>query len=479
MRPVIHPIGLLLAGLSGAMAFVALWDYMGERREWEAFAESAFLTGFCAGAAVFGTQGFVKRLTRQQTFLVTGLSWLTLTVFAALPLMLCSLDLSFTDAFFESMSGVTTTGSTVIVGLDHVSKAVLLWRALLQWIGGIGFVVVALAVLPELRVGGMDLFRSEFSEKSQKLLPRAAQIASMLTAVYLAVTASCAILYWMAGMTAFDAVAHSMTTVATGGYSTRDASLGHYENPTIEWIAVVFMAIGGVPFMLLLQMARGEPGALWRNSQVRWYVSILAFAAVTMAGWNWLRVEIPLGEAFRFATFNVVSIMTGTGYASTDYWLWGTFPGVAFFFLTFIGGCAGSTSCGMKVFRVQLLYLTARIQVLRLIRPHAVIVARYNGAPVPAHVLESVMGFFFLFVLTFAVLAALLSALGLDFVTAVSGAATAIANVGPGLGPHIGPAGSFAPLPDAAKWLMAAGMLLGRLELLTVLVLFVPSFWRR
>ncbi len=325
----------------------------------------------------------------------------------------------------------------------------------------------------------MQLFRMEFAERVEKALPRAAQIAGGIATVYLGLTAACAGLYMIAGMPGFDAVNHAMTTVATGGFSVSDRSLGLYESGAIDWIGVVFMALGSLPFLLYLQAIRVEPRVLWRDSQVRWFFGLLGAAIAMMALHLMIGLDYGVFRALRDAAFNVTSVMTGTGYATTDFWAWGALAGPLFFLLMFIGGCAGSTSCGIKVFRVQVLYATARVQLRRLLQPHGVFIAYYNGRPIPESVEESVMSFFFLYIVIFAAIALGLGAMGLDFVTAASGAATAISNVGPGLGPVIGPAGNFATLPDAAKWLLSLGMLLGRLEIFTVLVLLAPGFWRR
>ncbi len=476
-RPVLFICGILLATLAVMMAIPALADLDAGNEDWQTFALSGVLTLFVGVALILTNRSETIRLNLRQAFVFTTLSWVVIAAFAALPLAFSKLGLSYTDAFFEATSGITTTGSTVIIGLDFAPPGILLWRAILQWLGGIGVIVVAVAILPVLQVGGMQLFRMESSDTSEKVLPRTAQIATAIAVIYVVLSAVCAAAYWTAGMTPFEAATHAMTTIATGGFSTSDASLGYFDNPTIDWIAVLFMILGGMPFVLFLQAVRGKPLMLWRDGQVRWFLSIIACGIVALALWQWDN-GVEFSEAVRQAAFNVVSIITGTGYSTTDYSQWGGLALVAFFMFMFIGGCAGSTSCGIKVFRFQVLYATAQTQIARLVQPHGVFIAYYNRKPISDQVVSSVMGFFFVFVLSFAVLALALGSLGLDFLTSVSGAATAIANVGPGLGEVIGPAGTFATLPDAAKWLLAGGMLLGRLELFTVLVLFSPAFWR-
>jgi len=446
--------------------------------DWQVFMAAAFVTGFVGASLSITCWGSGEHLTLRQAFILTTSVWVVTPAFGALPFVFSELDLSYTDAFFEAMSGITTTGSTVISGLEFAPPGILIWRALLQWMGGIGIIVTAVAILPLLQVGGMQLFRMESSDASEKVLPRTAQIAGAISIIYLSLSLLCAIVYWAAGMPAFEAAAHAMTTIATGGFSTSDLSIGIYDSALIDYTAMIFMIIGSLPFLLYFQVVRGRPLALWRDSQVRWFFAILATAIGCMTLYQINNNHVPLAQALRYTGFNVTSIMTGTGYATDDYGQWGSFAVVLFFFVMFIGGCAGSTSCGIKIFRFQVLYAAARSQMSRLLQPHGVFVANFNRRPIPDSVMDSVMSFFFLFALSFAVMAVLLSLMGLDFLTAVSGAATAISNVGPGLGDVIGPSGTFAPLPDMAKWLLAAGMLLGRLELLTVMVLFTRTFWR-
>ncbi len=477
-RPILFFLGILLSALAVAMLVPALVDSARGNPEWRVFLASAGFTLFVGIALILGARGGWSRISVRDGFVLTTASWVVAAIFAALPFAFADLGLSYTDAFFESMSGITTTGSTVITGLDYVAPGLLLWRAILQWLGGIGFIVLAIAILPMLQVGGMQLFRTEFSDPSGKVLPRVAQLATGIGTVYVGGTALCVVAYWIAGMTAFDAVAHAMTTIATGGFSTSDGSIGNFQSASIEWISIVFMIIGSLPFLLLWGAVRGDTFAIARDSQVRWFIGIIVASVAAIAAWQWLSNDEALGFAIRSSAFNVTSIITGTGYTSTDFWRWGTFPGTAFLFFMFIGGCAGSTSCSVKVFRYQVLYAAVRSQLVHLIRPHAVYVPRFNRRPLPDSVTDSVFAFFFLFLIVFGALTFGMSSLGLDFVTSVSSAATAITNVGPGLGDVVGPSGTFAGMPDTGKWLMSGGMLLGRLEVFTVLVLFSRAFWR-
>ncbi len=445
---------------------------------WQNFLESSLILIFFGICLLIITKGTKKQLNIKQTFILTSLSWLVTALVSALPLYLDNNGLSFTDSFFESMSGITTTGSTVIIGLDNCTPGILLWRAMLQWFGGVGFVVLAIAVLPVLRVSGNQLFQTEFSDSSSRARLRLTSLASWIGTIYVFFTICCATCYWIAGMTGFESIVHSMTTIATGGFSTSDSSIGIFINPYIEIIAIVFMIIGSLPFFVYVMAARGQTRRLFADTQIHWFFYVLFFTILAITFWQVFNNNSSFLIALRQASFNVTSIITGTGYSSTNYWEWGGFPGIVFLFLMFIGGCAGSTSCSIKLFRYQILYATMRAQLASLIRPHHVYIPKYNGEPISANISDTVFAFFFLFLLTYACLAFLLSLLGLDFITSISSAATAITNVGPGLGSIVGPAGTFSPLPDSAKWLLAFGMLFGRLEIFVILVLFTRSFWK-
>ncbi len=477
-RPIFLVIGLLLATLALVMLVPMTVDIFAGNPDWEVFALSSGVTLFVGVAMALTSRTDALHLSIRQAFLMTTLSWVSLTFFAALPFVYSEMGLSFTDAFFEAMSGITTTGSTVITGLDEAPAGILLWRALLQWLGGIGIIVMAIAVLPMLKVGGMQLFRMESSDQSEKVLPRAAQIATAIGVIYLVLSGICAGAYWLAGMTGFEAIAHAMTTIATGGFSTSDGSVGHFDSAWIDMIATVGMIIGSLPFILYLKTLQGEFQAVFSDSQVQWFISLVAVVVLTTVGWLWLENGLDLLVSLRLASFSIVSIITGTGYAISDYSLWGSFALPIFFFIMFIGGCAGSTTCGIKIFRFQVLYAATRTQIHHLLQPHGVFIPYYNKRPISEEVIVSVLSFFFMWFFSFTMLALALGLLGLDYMTALSSAATAIANVGPALGPIVGPGGTFQSLPDNAKWLLSGGMLLGRLELFTVIVLFSRSFWR-
>ncbi len=478
MRPILYATGILLCTLACSMSIPALIDFAVGNPDWRVFFFSMVLSGFIGGALILTNAAQDFTMSMRQTFLLTTISWIVLCFAAAIPFALSNQQMSLTDAVFEAVSGITTTGSTVMTRLQDAPPGILLWRAILQWLGGIGIIVMALSVLPFLKVGGMQLFQTESSE-NEKALPRATQLAASIGLIYLGLTIACMLCYQISGMSSFNAWAHAMTTIATGGFSTYDTSFGHHNKAYIEITAITFMILGGLPFILYLKALRGNWHALWQDTQVRGFLTIIILAVISMVLYLTLQNSAPFGEALRRASFNVVSIITGTGYTNGDYGAWGGFAVIMIFFLMVVGGCAGSTTCGIKVFRFQVLYSVTMSQLKQLIHPHGVFTPHYNHQPIPKGVASSVMSFFFVYALCFTILAIALSFIGLDFMTAMSGAVTAISNVGPGLGDIIGPTGTFQPLPDSAKWLMCIGMLLGRLELFTVLVLFLPAFWRR
>ncbi|MFQ5563261.1 MAG: TrkH family potassium uptake protein [Parvularculaceae bacterium] len=486
LRPVLLVTGALVAVLGLLMLIPMTADLLARdphhRPDWGAFAAGAILSVFCGGGAAAASWGRIQSLSTRQAFLLTASSWFFLAAFAAIPFTMGRLGLNYIDAFFEAMSGITTTGSTVVSGLDDAPPGFLLWRSMLQWLGGVGVIIMAFAVLPALKVGGMQLFKIEAWDTSEKFIANAGQYSLGLTSIYVFFTMLCALLLWGFGMPAFDAVNHAMTTMSTGGYSTRDASIGAFlmeDGPPFDLIIATFMIVGSLPFgIFLIIVMRGAWRRFFADSQIRFFLTSIAILTIVISPLVIGYYESDAFTAFRIAVFNVVSILTGTGYSSADYDQWGTFAIAFFFSIMFIGGCAGSTSCGMKIFRFQVALAALRVYSRRLAHPNGVFVAHYNGRPLTNDVFVSVLSFFFVYFATFATLAVLLSGFGLDSLTAISSAGTAIANVGPGLGDIVGPAGNFASLPDGAKLVMAAGMLLGRLELFTVLVLFSPAFWR-
>ena len=477
-RPIALVCGALTAILGGAMALPALVDLIAGNGAWQPMAFASAITTTCGLLLFLATRGIAFRLGTRQAFVMTLAVWVTLTVFGALPFLFTGVAATLADAWFESMSGLTTTGATVLTGLDDMAAGILLWRAILQWLGGLGIIVMAVSVLPMLQIGGMQLFKAEAFDTPEKILPRATQLSGFMTTIFGALTLACAFAYFVAGMSLLDAVIHAMTTVATGGFSSRDASLGHFDSVSIDAIATFFMIVGSLPFLLYVGATQGQWRAIFTDSQVRTFLALLAI--LVAVAWA---IEEQAGvrsgpDALRFAAVNVTSILTGTGYATTAYDGWGAAAVAFFFFVMFIGGCAGSTSCGIKIFRFQVLWQNVRQHLAHTLTPHGVFVQRFNGRRISEDVTAAVISFFFLYMLTFAVSAAGLAIMGLDTLTALSGAGTAISNVGPGLGALIGPSGNFASLPEAAKWWLAGTMLIGRLELFTVFVLLTPRFWR-
>ncbi len=431
---------------------------------------------------IFGTLFFLsnldhdKKLNLQQAFLLTALSWLSIAIFGSLPLIFSEVNFSFTNAFFESMSGITTTGSTIIPNLEEMPKAILLWRAILQWLGGIGIIVMAITLMPIMNVGGMQLFKISNSDSSEKILPKSKEIALRLIYIYSGLTTLCALSYKILGMNTFDSITHSMTTIATGGFSNYNESIGFFNSFSIEISAMIFIILGSLPFIAYIKFLNGNKRIFFSDIQIRTFLKIILISILILSIYLFLDKSSELN--FRTVLFNVISILTGTGYVNAQFDNWGGFPLIIFIGLMFIGGCAGSTTCGIKIFRFQILYSFVVNQLKKIIYPKGIFVLKYNQSPVDDKFTASIISFIYMYLVIFFVMTALLSLTGLDFITSISGAATSISNVGPGLGSTIGPNGNFSSLPDISKWILSFGMILGRLELFAILVLFLPSFWR-
>jgi trk system potassium uptake protein TrkH len=477
-RQVLFYVGLLLTAFAVSMTVPALVDAAADDPDWLAFVLAAGVSLFMGGALMLATRQDAARLNLRGAFLLTVASWVAAAAFGALPFWFSRLELSFTDAFFESMSGITSTGATILDSVERAPPGILVWRAMLNWMGGLAFVVISSSVLPMLSIGGMQIFRAEGIDTPERLLPRAAEIVTATGGLYVIVTALAALGLWSAGMPRFDAVLHAMAAISTGGFSTRDAQILAFTGGWIPWILVAAMIFGSLPFVLYVEALRGRWRRLVLDEQVHGFFGILAAFAAGAFLWIWLGIGERVGAAAEHAVFTTTSILSGTGYVSADFRQWGGFALAILFLLMFVGGCAGSTACGIKIFRFQIAYQVFRAQIAKLIQPHGMFVPHYNRQPVTDDVASAVMGFFFLFAFTFAGLALVLAAFGLDLVTALSGAATILGNVGPAFGPEIGPSGHFAPLPDAAKWVCSFAMLIGRLEVFTVFVLFWSGFWR-
>ena len=437
------------------------------------FLKAALLTAVFGGLICIASPSSMQNIKRKHAFMLTTTVWLSAAIAGAAPLFLWSL--SPTDAFFESMSGITTTGSTVMTGLDTTPRGIIFWRALLQAVGGIGFIVTGIALLPFLKVGGMQLFRTESSDKGDKELKSATAFSVATLEVYLGLIVACALTYIIGGMNPFDAVTHAMSTLSTGGYSGYDASFGHFQSGFLEWAATGFMLAGALPFAWYIRLYTKRTA---RSEQVRAMLISLGLIIPAMALWLSLARGVFFFDALRLVAFNVVSVVTTTGFATTDYTLWGPFAVGVFLVLTAVGGCTGSTAGGAKAMRWLLTIRAVKVQLQNLLSPNQIASVRYEGRRVDDDVMTGVIVFLVFYFLTFSILSLLLSLMGLDTLTATSGALTALANVGPGVGSIIGPAGNFATLSDPVKVLLSIGMYLGRLEILTVVVVLMPAYWR-
>ena len=477
-KTVFFLIGVLLIVLGLSMLAPYSMQVI-HKEDSHSFISSSFVTIFIGILCILANLEKDLKLNLRQTFLFSTLAWVTVAMFGSLPFLLSNQSFSFSDAFFESMSGITTTGATIISDLDNSPKSILLWRAIMQWLGGIGIVVMAITILPLLKVGGMQLFKMEGPDSTEKILPRTIEVAAIIISTYVILTLLCGFFYWIFGMTIFDSVCHAMTTIATGGFSTHNESIGFFKNSNIEIVASLFIILGSIPFISYLKFSQGNKKIFFQDVQIKGLIYLLAISIIIMFLYLlFINYESNLFEKIRISSFNVISILSGTGYVTDDFGLWGKFSLIFFLFLMFIGGCAGSTACGIKIFRLQMLLIFLKNQVKKLIYPNSVIITKYNNHKISDDFIRSVIVFIFSFLFIFLIIAMLLSISGLDFVTSISGAASSISNVGPGLGEIIGPDGNYKNLPDLSKWILATGMLLGRLELFAVLVLFFPSFWR-
>jgi|TARA_B110000914_G_C15489530_1_gene459856 trk system potassium uptake protein TrkH len=477
-KTVFFLIGILLIVLGASMLAPYSIQIIYEENS-HSFVSSSFVTMFIGMLFVLANLEKEFKLNLRQTFLFSTLAWLMVAIFGSLPFLLSSNEFTLSEAFFESMSGITTTGATIISDLDNSPKSILLWRAIMQWLGGIGIVVMAITILPLLKVGGMQLFKMEGADSTEKILPRTIEVAAIIISTYVALTFFCGFFYWVFGMSIFDSFCHAMTTIATGGFSTHNDSIGFFKNSNIEIIASIFIILGSIPFISYLKFSQGNRKIFFNDVQIKGLIYLLVISILIMFVYlMFINFESTLVDKIRIASFNVISILSGTGYVTDDFGLWGKFSLIFFLFLMFIGGCAGSTACGIKIFRLQMLLIFLKDQIKKLISPNSVIITKYNNQKISDEFIKSVIIFIFTFLFIFLIVAMLLSISGLDFITSISGAASSISNVGPGLGDVIGPNGNYKNIPDLSKWILSAGMLLGRLELFAVLVLFFPSFWR-
>ena len=477
-KTVFFTLGVLQVVLGLAMIIPVIIQFIYNELD-SSFISSGIIT------IIFGILFFLsnldhdKKLNLPQAFLLTALSWLSIAVFGSLPFMFSDLDLNLTDAFFESMSGITTTGSTVIINLDIAPKSILFWRAILQWLGGIGIIVMAITLMPIMNVGGMQLFKISSNDTAEKILPKSKEISIRLIVIYSILTFSCALFYKIFGMNIFDSLTHSMTTIATGGFSNYNESIGHFDSVLIETTSMIFILLGSIPFIAYIKFLNGDRNIFFSDTQIKTFFKVVLFSIIILFIYLTLLNKSFLEISVRSIAFNVISILTGTGYVTKDFDQWGNFPLIFFLILMFIGGCAGSTACGIKIFRIQLLYHFLSNQLKKIIYPRGIFVIKYDKNNIDDKFMSSVISFIFLYIVIFFLLTAILSLTGLDFITSISGAATSISNVGPGLGEIIGPNGNFSSLENSSKWALSMGMILGRLELFAILVLFIPSFWRK
>ena len=418
----------------------------------------------------------------KEMFLTTTLVWLFCTVFSAIPFFVSGYHLSWTDSVFEAMSGLTTTGATVLRGLDQMTAGILLWRSMLQWVGGAGIVIVVITILPALRIGGMQFFTTESSAGSERDLPTVIQNMRAILIYFIILTIVCGLLLKWAGMTDFDAINHAMTTVATGGFSTHDTSIEYFNNPLIEWIIIFFMFVSGLPLILGLHLFKRRWRVIKEDSQIFFYIKFIAVSVLFLTGLRWLSryfAPVEMLNYIREGLFAVVSVVTTTGFVSGNYQLWGNFALAFFMFLLLVGGCTGSTTGGIKMFRFSVLSRASVVRLKTAIQPHGVFVPRYGSHTITDDVLISVLVFFGLYLGTAVMITLGVSACGLDFVSALSATLTSLSNVGPALGEVIGPDKTFAVLPNGVKWILTFAMLIGRLEFVSVFVLFFPFLWRR
>jgi len=479
LKSSLYIIGNLLVFFSLYTFIPGLYDYVTLGTDWAVFFLISIVCLFTGLNISFTFKNKNKEVEVLSAFILTFISWIILTLIASIPFSLGTPNLSFVNSFFESMSGLTTTGATIIQDLDNTSRSMLLWRAMLQWLGGIGIIVIAIAIFPILKIGGMQLFQTEFSSKDEKVLPRTTQIATGIGFVYIVLTVLCSFFLYSTGVELFDSIAHGMTIIATGGFSTKNMSIGFFDSVATEFVTIIFMIISSLPFILLFQALRGNIMDLLKNSQVQFFIFFVGVITIVVTFWLKKYYEVDYLQSLRISLFAVVSISTGSGFSTYDFSVWGTFTTILFLFIMLIGGCSGSSSCGLKVFRIQILLRSSFVLIKKIIQPRGVFIPTYNRREIDQEILNSVTGYFFLYLMIFSSLTLILSFDGQDILTALSGAAAAIANVGPGLNDIIGPANNYYGISDFSKIFLCMGMLIGRLELFPILVLLSPQLWRK
>lgn len=477
-KQIFYVLGLLLILMGMAMLIPASVDIIYNNKDWEVFVLSSAIAIFLGGLMSIPTRDVGENLNKRELLILIPLAWITMPSIATLPIYTSELGLSFTDAYFESLSGMTTTGATILSNLDNAPPGILLWRSILQWMGGIGIVIMASGLLPIAQVGGMQLLQLEFDSRMEKILPRTAQLSLVIVLLYSAITLVCACLYFIFGMSGFDAINHAMTTVATGGYSTHDASIGYFNNDKIVITSIIFMIISSFSFVMIITTVRGQIGELFRDVQAKWLITILSTVTIYMVYKN-INSFDNLYDNILHTTFTITSLITGTGYTTFNYNLWGTVTVPLLVLIMIMGGSAGSTTCGIKMFRLKIMFETINSYLKNLIQPNGVFLPYYGKKSISQDVSISVIGYLVVFLFTLLIFTIVFSALGYDIVTALSAASSALSCVGPGIGDIIGPNSNYGDVSTSFKWVFTFGMLIGRLEIFTVLVLLSPSFWNK
>ena len=477
IKPIAFISGSLICATGFFLFLPLVTEIIYKTDQWQAYSIPIILYLIVGGSLVIINKDVDIEVDLKSGFFITVFSWILLCLICAIPFMYAKSNLNWVDAIFESMSGLTTTGATILTNLDDLPKGILFWRSLLQWVGGIGIILIALFILPFLKVGGMQLFHSEGDDPYEKFSPKISSTIKSIFFIYLLITIMGIFLYFFFGMSVFDAINHSLTTIATGGFSTHDESFAYFNSTALLYISSIIMILGSIPFILLAQTSFHNP-KIFKDEQVRIFILILiiiiSFLYFLAGGY----IEGTVFDKLGHITFNTISIISGTGFISENFENWGNYASILFLFLMFIGGCAGSTTSGLKIFRFKILFLSLSNHLNKLLRPHGIFTYQFNGKTIPDNTFDSVMSFFFIFIITFVTSSLLLSFSGLDFITCISASASAISNIGPGLGDIIGPEGNYSTLNSYTKIVLIVTMLLGRLEILTLLIFFLPKFWK-
>ena len=478
LKPIAFVSGTIICA-TGFFLFIPLvTEILYQTDQWQAYSIPIILYLIVGGSLVIVNKDIELSIDLKSGFIITVFSWILLSFLCAIPFMYAKSNLNWVDAIFESMSGLTTTGATILTNLDYLPKGILIWRSFLQWLGGVGIIIIALFILPFLKVGGMQLFNAEGDDPYEKFLPKISSTVKTIFYVYLLITAIAILLYFAFGMNLFDAINHAFTSIATGGFSTHDSSFAYFNSNSLLIIASIIMILGSLPFILIAQTKFKDPFLVFKDSQVRLFLIILL---IIISGLYFLAgryIDGDLFEKLAHITFNTISIISGTGFISENFENWGNYATILFLFIMFIGGCAGSTTSGLKIFRFQILFLSLSNHLNKILRPHGIFTNKFNNKSIPENTYESVMSFFFIFIITFVCCAILLSFSGLDFLTCISASASALSNVGPGLGSIVGPEGNYSSISPYSKSVLIVAMLLGRLEVLTILIFFLPKFWK-